>query len=405
MTPLTAIARTTCRACDGSLAPVLGLGGIRLSGFPRPDEADPPAVQLVLAICDRCALVQLTQTVDPDRLYGEYWYQSGLNEIMRHELHDLAQAAWTHLGELHPGDVVMDVGANDGTGLSFFAHRHLHRIAVEPSTTFLERLGRQVETVATGYFPAATAIYPARTIRLLLTTAMFYDLDDPRAAVAEVDRLLHPDGLWIVQMQDLVQMLAATAVDNICHEHLCYYSLRTFEALLDGADLRVTRVERRAINGGSLRIFVERRTALVDRTVALLRAIETAHTDWLALEAFASRAIGMRETIRALATAFAPIDLYGASTKANTLLQWAKLGPAQIRWAVERSQEKIGRVTAGSRIPIVNETTWRADPRPVTLVGIWQFRSGVLEREADYLQQGGSFVFPLPVVDVVSQGR
>jgi len=397
--------RRACRACDGPIETVLDLGPIRLSGFPRPDAIDPPPVPLVLTVCDRCGLVQLAHTVDPDQLYQEYWYQSGINEIMRHELHDLAQAAWTHLGELHPGDVVMDVGANDGTGLSFFAHRHLHRIAVEPSTTFLDRLGRQVETVAAGYFPAATAIYPARTVRLLLSTAMFYDLDDPRAAVAEVDRLLHPDGLWIVQMQDLVQMLAATAFDNICHEHLGYYTLRTFEALLEGADLRVTRVERRAINGGSLRIFVERRGALVDRTVALLRAIEVGGADWHALEAFAARAHATRAVLQAIVDRFAPVDLYGASTKANTWLQWAGFGPEQIRVAAERSQEKVGRVTAGSRIPIVSETTWRADPRLVTLVGIWQFRSGVLDREAGYLQDGGSFVFPLPLVDVVSRGR
>jgi novobiocin biosynthesis protein NovU/D-mycarose 3-C-methyltransferase len=99
-----------------------------------------------------------------------------------------------------------------------------------------------------------------------------------------------------------------------------------------------------------------------------------------------------------------PIDLYACSTKANTLLQWAKIGRRQIRFGVERSPFKVGLVTGCTRIPIISEETWRADPAPIVLLGAWQFRDAVIKREAAYLESGGTFLVPLPSVEVI-RGR
>lgn len=402
--------RTTCRACGGGLDPVLRLGDLHLSDFPLPDEPDPPTAPLDLVVCQACELVQLRHTVDPDLLYSRYWYQSGINETMRAELADVVQAAQGIVGSVQKNrSVVVDIGANDGTLLSLYptGKGSPLRIAFEPAGNVQDRLHQHAQVVFQECFPSpASKGIPDRSVTILTSIAMFYDLEDPQAFVQEVDRVLAEGGVWIVQMQDLGQMIGATAFDNICFEHLCYYSTRTFANLLAAYDLRVTRVERRAINGGSLRFTIQR-TSQAQTGCVFSDTADIEPVSWSAIERFASRAVRYKTMLTGMIARWQEsaqaIDLYGASTKANTLLQWCGLDRTKIRCAVERSPEKVGRVTPGTRIPIVSEEAWRADPERAntTLVGIWSFRDAILEREADYIRQGGALIFPLPQVEVV----
>lgn len=393
-----------CRACGGPFDPVLSLGPLCLSTFLKPTDSDPPEVPLDLVLCQVCDLVQLRQTVDPDRLYKDaYWYQSGINETMVAELRDIVQATAWYVPDLK-SRIVLDVGANDGTLLAAYDSRPL-KIAVEPSPTFRDRLAAVADTVITDYFPSAmTRGIPSQSISVITSIAMVYDLDNPKAFVYEVDRLLTPDGLWIVQFQDLGQMVRQTAFDNLCHEHLTYYSVKTFASLLVGTNLQIRWIEPRAINGGSVRLFLTRRTqaapAIVGHLVDPTRD-EIAYFAWRVGQ-YGDQLLGTIHHLRAQGQL---VDLYGASTKANTLLQYLQIDRTLIRQAVERSPAKVGLETPGGRIPIVSEETWRDDPAPTTLVGIWQFRQAILDREADYLARGGSWLFPLPTVQVVLGGQ
>lgn len=394
---------TTCRACGSSMYSILDLGLIVPSDFLRPDQPDPAALPLDLCLCDTCGLVQLRHTADPDALFRQYWYRSGINETMRAELADIVQAAMSYVGPLKYSDTVVDVGANDGTLLSFYQRGSCHRIAYEPAFNLFSALQPHADVVVSDFFPGTRGL-SATSVKVLTSIAMFYDLDDPRAFIAEVDRILTEDGVWILQFQDLAQMVEAGAFDNICHEHLCYYSLYSFAALLAGTNLRVADVERRAINGGSLRIVVRRLPYPTRPAVLDLLGQEIPVSTPQAVEKFAWRAAMTAAQIRNLvqqATSLGPVDLYAASTKSATLLQYAFLG-GFLRQAVERTPEKVGLVTSGTRIPIVSEETWRADPAPVTLIGAWQFADTFQWRESAYLADGGTFLVPLPTPRLVT---
>lgn len=409
------VADRTCRTCRGPLQPVLDLGELSLADFPDPTSS----VQILrapldLRVCDECALVQLAHSVTPDLLYRQYWYRSSINETMRAELSSIVRAALLDVS-VYPNDIVIDVGANDGYLLSQYPKERAHfqgiRIAFEPAANLQAECQKACEVLIPSYFPPAAVDISrmpgvAGRVKILTSIAMFYDLDDPTAFVRAVDYLLAEDGVWILQFQDLGQMIQATAFDNICHEHLTYWSLASFLWFLDrcSADLHVTHAERRAINGGSLRIHVRRRVHAVDGTVEPLRHAEEPHIGWQALEQFAWQVSAVRQQICSVVgeaiTRGQTVDLYGASTKANTLLQYCGLSGASIRQAWERNPEKIGRTTA-TGIPIVSEETGRAKPPDVLLAGIWQFRDAILLREQLFLEDGGVILFPLPDVDVV----
>lgn len=394
-----------CRVCKGKLGTVINLGELHISDFPRPDETLPPRAPLDLCQCDFCGLVQLRHTVDPDRMFRHYWYRSGINETMVHELRSVLEAAIKVAG-LTDGQLVVDIGANDGTLLGLYQTLGYKpfRVGVEPAVNLIDELKAHCEVALNGYFPAEGRHLQDNVVRILTSIACFYDLDDPGSFVAEVARVLHPDGVWIVQFQDLHQMIMASAFDNICHEHLVYYSLESFERLIAPYGLKVVEAERRAINGGSYRLFV-RSTGAVGPSVQQLRDFEAGCERWQRLDRFAWHVDSMRRQISAIVRAchrtHQTIDLYGASTKGNTLLQYCGLGPDLIRCAWERSEPKWGRETV-TRIPIVSEQVGRLAKPDLLFCGIWQFRQAILQREAEYLAGGGTMLFPLPSVDLIA---
>jgi len=399
-----------CRSCGNRLESLVDLGFVTLSGFVRPGE-DRDRAPLVVGVCPNCKLVQLKHTVTRDALFRRYWYQSGINEAMRAELHSIVDEAVARLPPFEAGDAVLDIGANDGTLLArYSAHDpHVLRVAYEPAQNLQGALHAYAPVVVPDYFPEQYGAVKGLEgrVKVITAIAMVYAVDDLEPFLRAVTALLHEDGIWVVQFQDLAGMLRSCAFDNICHEHLTYPSLTSFSKLVAPFGLHVIDAEERAINGGSYRLTVARTHHQASPCVSALRQREAIAEDWEALEAFEGRVQERVAQIRAALSAYRSqgqvIDLYGASTKANTLLQVCKLDRRWLRQAWERSPEKVGRRTAGSEIPIVSEDEGRANPPAALLVGIWQFRDTVIAREHDYLRAGGRMIFPLPRVDVVQE--
>lgn len=394
-----------CRACGSpNLESVLNLGNLCLSTFLDKNDPPPPRAPLELVICGTCDLVQLRHSVEADQLFRKYWYRSGINEAMRAELADIVEQAQRRVGPFAsidtftPADQVIDIGANDGTLLKAVGAGPV-RIAFEPATNLYQSLRPHTEMLLPDYFTGAVKGFQAKAI---FSIAMFYDLDDPHSFLDGIVRNLHPNGIWIVQFQDLLQMLHATAFDNICHEHVTCPSLTWMSRMMGDHGLQIVEAERRTINGGSLRLYVrhEGKQTPSDKVAELLSLETTLYRD---LQQFAWRTAEVKSQLLSLleeAAHFGPVDAYGASTKFSTLAQYCDLGPDLIRQCVERSPEKWG-LTTVTGIPIVSEEVWRADPAPATLLAIWQFASQVLVRERSYLAEGGSFIIPLPHLEVI----
>src|SRR5262245_29277110 len=225
-----------CRGCRGAIDPFLDFGAVQLTGYLAPAEAARPSHALTVGACTECGLVQLTETAPQQDLYTQCWYQSGINEGMRAELSDVVRFALARV-ELRPADAVLDLGANDGTLLASYATEgwpKLMRIAFEPAHNLQDPLQQHAEMHFCDYFPDPyKAIQPLEgKIKIITSIAMVYGVDDLPTFLTAIAALLHEDGVWVVQFQDLAGMIHATAFDNICHEHLAYFSLATFSQLL-----------------------------------------------------------------------------------------------------------------------------------------------------------------------------
>lgn len=407
------VSRTTCRACEADLIPVLSLGDLRLNAFPKTREelARIPTVPLNLMVCGGCSLIQLDRTVPPDLLYRHYYYRSGVNESMVEELHGIVRTA-REMVQLDRGNAVLDIGANDGTLLAAYAGTGVYRVGVEPADNLQDVLASHAEHVIHGYFP-----FPPQVISFKIITAVacVYDTEDPGRFFQVIHDHLTPDGVAVIQFQDFEQQLQTSAFDNICHEHLLYYTLWSLTPLLRQSGLMVEHCHQTPINGGSLRLYLRHAGAgfhpqpsvayqLLREAQATLDAPSIRGGTHSAFGRFRQQIARAQTRIAALLDVTleqgAVVDIYGASTKGNILLQVLGVGPQEVRQAIDRSPQKAGLLTI-TGIPIVGEEEGRREPADVWLTPIWQFRESVLRRERWYVEQGGTIVFPLPTVEVV----
>lgn len=403
-----------CRICGSSaLEDVIDLGHQALgSVFPRKGEPDPPRVPLVLVRCTGCGLVQLRHTVIPEQLYTYgYGYRSGINATMRSHLGGLASWVERCCG-LEAGDMVLDIGCNDGTLLAAYATPGLRRVGIDAIAGKFRHLYPTDVRLHEGFFSAASyaAVCGREKAKAITSIAMFYDLQAPQEFVAAVKSALADDGIWVLEQSYLPTMLEMNAFDTICHEHLEYYGLRQIELLADAHGLRVFHAELNDCNGGSFRLAVCHKDASYpqeqEQLADLRRREREMQLDTPApFRAFERRVAEQRAALldfidgqRALGKQFL---VYGASTKGNVLLQYYGLDSTKIVAAAERNPEKYGCRTPGTAIPIVSEDEARAAGPDYFLVLPWHFRDEFIQRETAFRQAGGKLVFPLPELKVV----
>ena len=390
-----------CRACNAlELEHVLDLGELHVNAFPLPGEPDTEKAPLTLVVCTECSLVQLTHTVDADKLYRQFWYRSGITLTMKKALLDVVMATLKR-ADVAPGDTVVDIGSNDSTLLRYWPGS-LERVGFEPATNLMEEARQGGITVVNDYYSLkGLREVTGKKARVVTAVAMFYDLDQPQEFVHEVAEALAKDGVFVVQMAYLPKMLCTNDIGNVCHEHLEYYSLSSLEPLLASCGLYVFDVEENTVNGGSFRVFASKEKRPPSEKLSRLRWYE--HNSNLTapstLQFFAQRVARIRMEVRKLLWEAPRPYVYGASTKGNTLLQYWEVGREVLKGAAERDQQKWGRETVGTRIPIIPEEMARADASHF-LVLPWHFKEEILAREEEWLAGGGHFIFPLPEVEV-----
>jgi C-methyltransferase C-terminal domain/Methyltransferase domain/Putative zinc binding domain len=400
---------------------VLSLGDQYIAGaFAEPDGEQPVSrrIPLELVRCDMtrnqdgCGLIQLRHTVPGSILYASYWYRSGVNRTMTRNLHQIAAQA-EQLVELHPGDLVIDIGCNDGTLFDGYHTSDLRYLGYDPSDVGRYATAKGYDVVRDFYsYERHRLRYSDQQARVVTSVAMFYDLEYPRAFVADVARALADDGVWVIELHYLPTMLDLNQFDAIVHEHLEYYSLAVIERLLAEAGLGVVRAQLNDINGGSIRLFVRRAGRFGpqgDDARALqrlrIREFELALDAPAPYERFAAAARRVRDELEALCRKLvdegATIHVYGASTKGNTILQYAGIDSALVPYAADRNPDKHGSETIGTGIPIVSEERSR-ELRPDYYLALpWHFLDEFLDREREFLRRGGKFIVPMPSVRIV----
>lgn len=415
--------RQTCRLCGSrSLTSILDLGPQMLaSAFASESNKGllpTRKVPLELLRCNpeldenACGLVQLKHTFPSDIMYTDYWYASGVNQTMQDALADISNSAQKFV-DLEQGDIAVDIGCNDGTLLKSYNNDKLDLVGFDPAKNFV---GVEDEGFIriNDYFNKASFEKACgdKKAKIISSIAMFYDLEDPIAFTQDIDDILDDEGIWILQMADLPNMLKQNMFDNICHEHTTYYHMAPMEYILAKCGMKLVDLEMNNVNGSSYRFYIRKLngpepTLKAQKRIARARfeefnmALDTEEPFKKFKDNIERNKNDLLFFINQEREKGKSVFVYGASTKGNVLLQYCGLNSDIIPYAAERNPRKWGTKTLGSDIPIISEEEARAMKPDYFLVLPYHFLDEMLVRETEFIDRGGKFIVPVPVVKVL----
>ena len=330
---------------------------------------------------------------------------------MKKHLRDITSSVEQRFN-LKEGDIVLDIGSNDGTMLRSYQVPGIITVGVEPASNLKEEGKQGISHFINDFWnrEAWTKEMQDKKAKIITAIGMFYDMEDPNQFIKDAADTLTDDGVFIAQLMCLQNMLDTNDVGNICHEHLEYYSFKSLEHLFNQNGLEIFDVEINEVNGGSYRLFAKKKGSQVssengEENIKKVKQDEANLQDKQTYIDFFNRLEENKKAcvdfIKQEVAKGKKVWVYGASTKGNTILQYYGLDNELIEAASERTPAKWGKYTIGTLIPIVSEEEARKAQPDYFLVLPYTFIKEFYEREKEWREKGGKFIVPLPEFKVL----
>jgi len=357
--------------------------------------------------CQDCGHLQLLGIVNPDLLFKKYVYVSGTSSVMVKYLEGECNAIIKRLN-LNPGDLVVEIGSNDGTLLRFFKQKGMRVIGVDPAKNVLPDAG-QIETIP-DYFSERVAAEilqrygPAKAICAYNVCA---HIDNLAEVIRGVKVLLDQDGQFVFEVGYLLDVFKNNYFDTIYHEHLDFHHVKSLKPFFDLHGLSLVHAERSDIQGGALVGYVGQDGRVADSSVEemineeILSGICEAKCfiDWG--KKISKNGEELKIFLQGLRNAGYSIAAFGAPAKATTLMYHFGLDGSVINYIVDDNPLKQGLYTPGFHIPIFSADRLLFDPPDYLLILAWNFADSIIENHASYLKASGRFIIPLPFLKII----
>jgi NDP-4-keto-2,6-dideoxyhexose 3-C-methyltransferase len=406
----------SCRICDGQkLTEIISLGRQKItSRFPVYNDLDTPDTEIDLVLCENCELVQLKQKIQQSELYEQnYGYKSGISNTMRTHLKEYNDEILSYIS-LNENDTILDIGSNDATMLKYYSDKY-DRIGIDPTGKQFEKYYINIDNLSliSDYFSYNSFVKSQnnKKCKIVSSISMFYDLPDPVQFAKDIHSVLDDDGIWTCEQSYLLTMIKTNSLDTICHEHLEYYGLKQIQYIAELSNFKLIDVKLNSCNGGSFRIYFCKSSCMkyeinhtninnlleneekaeLGKVTTYQKFMNIVNNELNKLTGFIKHIHKNNETIQ----------IYGASTKGNCILQYCDITEKDIKYAVERNPDKKGMATS-TNIPIIMEEDMRSNPPNYLLVLPWHFKQEIIEREEHFLKNGGRLIFYFPTFEIIS---
>ena len=406
-----------CSFCDSvNMSMIMDFGRVALAGaFLKPNLfKDELKYQQRLYFCHSCLAVQIVDKIPADVLFTNYFYFSSSIKTLCAHFFDYAAEVTSRF--LNPGSAtVLEFGCNDGVLLRPLADLGIRSvIGVDPAANVLATINDPRITVVNDYFTESTAnniVSVHGKIDLIMANNVYAHIPDIQGTTRAISLALDDEGVFICEVHYLGSVINDMQYDMIYHEHLYYYSLLSAMRHFKRYDMVVFDVKLVPIHAGSIRLYVCKNGSKHSHSVSdsvyalesdeLARGFDNFDSFTLFANDVALAKANLMSLLERLRSEGKSIAGYGASGRANTIIQYCGIGPEHLDFIIDDAPFKIGYFTPGSNFPIrASSVLAESDAPDYVLIFAWSFFDEIVSKHQLYLANGGSFIIPLPQVSI-----
>ena len=408
-----------CKNCKNkNLEKILHIGSQPISSvFYKKEKFNLKKYPLDLFKCKSCDLIQFSKLAPLDDMYGStYGYRTSLSKYMVNHMKKkylkLVSSKY-----FKSRSSILDIGSNDGTFLNFFARKknQLKLFGMDPSSLKFKEFYNKKINLISDYFSKKKLdeFFKKKKINekfnIITSFAMFYDIEDPNSFTKDIYNILDNNGIWISEFSYFPLLLKNLTYDQICHEHVTYYTLSTFQKIANKNGFKIIDISFNEINGGSIEVVCAKKNS---KHRPNTNKISKVLFDENKINKDSYKNLGQRiENVKKVLLLVLKnikknqIIGYGASTKGNIVLNHCGINKDNLSYICDANPYKFGRYTPGSNIKIISKKEMRKKKPKYLLVLIWSFRNEVIKQEIDFLKRGGKLIFHLPMLHIVDKNN
>jgi methylation protein EvaC len=410
-------AKPSCAFCGKSdLTDIIDFGDVALAGafLQQADFAKERKFPLRVCFCPNCYAVQVTEKVDPQILFANYFYFSSAIRTLRDHFVDYATEVVARFLIEPRLSTVVEIGCNDGVLLRPLADQGVGTpIGVDPASNILKAVSDPRVQIVNDFFGAKVAgeiLDRFGKADLVVANNVYAHIADINGVTAAIGEILKDDGVFVFEVHYLGKIIQDLQYDMIYHEHLFYYSLLALENHFARHGMTLFDIKPIPIHGGSMRYYVckngSRYARHVSNRVELLRKDERGlgydrpETYQRFAADCADRRAKLMDLLNRLRAKGRTIAGYGASGRANTIIQYCGIDGDHLEYMIDDAPAKHGYYTPGSHLRIRSNEVLRKEPPDYLLIFAWAFFNEIAGKCSEYLAQGGRLMVPLPDVRV-----
>ena len=400
-----------CKNCRHNfLEKIVKIGKQPLSGFFYPNKKKKlEKYSLDLHKCPKCHLVQLSNLANTKKMYGShYGYKTSVSKMMLLHLKEKIQRL-KKFKFIKKGNNILDIGSNDASFLKLLGNKY-NLYGIDPSAKKFKNNYKNMKLI-TDFFSKKNVLknFKNKDIKfdLISSFAIFYDVEDPNSFCKDIEMMLNENGIWICEFSYLPLMLKNLTFDQICHEHIMYYTFSVFEKILINNNLKVLDIKINEINGGSIEVVIAKINSKRISNYSLINKLRLDEKKITknSYQNFSKRIKKVGSDLNLFVSKNSPIAGYGASTKGNIVLNYANLDSKKIEYICDANIKKYNHYTPGTNIKIISKEKMRILNPKYLLVLIWSFRSEIIKQELNYLKKGGNLIFHLPKFHIINKSN
>jgi SAM-dependent methyltransferase len=287
-----------------------------------------------------------------------------------------------------PQGFIVEIGSNDGYLISQFRSHGLPTLGIDSSKYMCDLAESQGQPCVNAVFDLAVATQITNShnkAKLVIANNVFNHANDPVSFARGVAELLDHDGVFVFELPYWGDTVSSGRFDQIYHEHVSYFTVKSAWNLLQAAGMTMTDFEHVDYHGGSIRVFAQLGQDQMSAKIKQAIAQETADGLFSVTryQVMQQQMIQRRDSwlqnfysIREQSPNAVIIGV-GAAAKANTWLTWHGLDHSVLHCVTDSSPHKQGKYTPLSRIPILGDEEFAKHSEPIALILSWNINNSL----------------------------